>query len=74
MNKILLLLLILSLFSCYQAPVSDEGGALSVIINTDVIKTAPVRGETELVLQLFNSGEFKVDQDFIFISREKVIY
>ena len=61
-KKTLLLLLIFSLFSCYQSPVSDQG-ALSVIIDTDVIRIPPVRGETELVLRLFNSGEFKVDQD-----------
>ena len=63
-KKALLLLLLLSLFSCYQAPVSNQG-ALSVIIDTDVIKIPPVRGDTELVLRLFNSGEFEVDPDSI---------
>ena len=63
MKKILLLqLLTVLIFSCYQVPVSDNG-ILSVIIDADAIKAAPERGDTEIKLRLFNYREFIADQN-----------
>ena len=63
MKKIIIILLIsAALSSCYIKPETGYGKA-AVNIQTDIMKTPPPGYEAELVLRLFNEGDFSVNQD-----------